>query len=225
MHAACESALGCFVYNYQTLIAGLIAVVAAIGAALYAARPVWRQLAAMSIQTNTGLRDFLQDRIRIISVRRKWFADRFVSFGNEVSSAINRAETFEGGDVNPHWAFDQDQKVSTLLDDVRRFREERRDPPAIDTGLEEVITRLELLQGTFHTIHRTSSMAQSDQDYAISDEEWAGMEAAIPQAEKDLSEVASAFAEAVKRLDGAFSDELKSLRERVRQVDLLLMRS
>jgi hypothetical protein len=75
------------------------------------------------------------------------------------------------------------------------------------------------------TIHRTDSMDQSGEDYAISDEDWAGMEVAARQAEKNLSAVANAFSEAVKRLDGAFSDELESLRERVRQVEHQLIRS
>jgi hypothetical protein len=224
MPAACDSALWCIVYNYQTLIVGVVGVAAAIAAAFYAAWPVWRQLDRMSVQTNTLFRDFLHDRIETTRRRRKWFAERLGAFSNEAARGVNHAEQFEDGAINSHWAFDQDQTAGALLNDVRRYREDWSDQIAIESGLDEVIAKLEALQDSFNAIHRPSSTDQTGEDYAFSDEEWAGVEAAGRQAEKDLSGLVGAFSESVKRLDGAFSDQLKSLRERLRQVEHLLLR-
>ena len=46
---------GTFIYNYQTLIAGVLA----IGAAWYAGAPVWRQLKDSNLQTRIMHRETL----------------------------------------------------------------------------------------------------------------------------------------------------------------------
>lgn len=52
--------VGVFVYDFQPLIAGLVA----IGAAYYEARPVWRQLADSNLQTKIQHRETLASLMR-----------------------------------------------------------------------------------------------------------------------------------------------------------------
>jgi hypothetical protein len=136
-------------------------------------------------RANTVLREFLQDRIRLTDRRRKWLTDHIGAFSNAVSNRISYIDEFEGGDVNTSWAHEQDQAASALLDDVRRYKEDRLDPPAIESGLEDVITKLNTLRDSFDTIHRPDSMSQSGEDYAISDDDWAAMNAAVTDTVSD----------------------------------------
>ena len=53
------------IYEYQTLLTGVIA----IGAAYYAGRPVWQQLEATNLQSRIMLRDTLASRLREAQVR------------------------------------------------------------------------------------------------------------------------------------------------------------
>src|SRR5262245_13604802 len=100
-----------WVHDNQTLVTGIMA----IGAALWAATPVWRQLREMSAQTNSVFRAFLRDRIQITDQRRKWLANRLGAFGNDVVGGISYAEWSDDGSVNSHWAAEMDQKAGTLL--------------------------------------------------------------------------------------------------------------
>lgn len=217
--ASVASALRSFIFDYQSLIAGLLA----LAAAVIAARPVWRQLDRMSVETNSLVREFLSDRIRITERRHKWFSERLGSFANEVLMRICEIEERQDGIVNVHWAFEQDQIASKLLSDVQLYQKKRRDPLAIESCLEVVSVKLSALQDAFDKIHRTASMDQIGEDYAISDEEWAAMVVAGQEAEKTLFNLAGELSDAVKQLDGAFEQELTSLRNRlVKAEDQLL---
>jgi hypothetical protein len=86
------TSLVAFVHDYQSLIAGLIA----IAAAAITTRPVWLQLGRMSIQTNTMLREFLTDRLRNLTQARSWLHDNLDSFKEEVSRRIYEMREIEG---------------------------------------------------------------------------------------------------------------------------------
>lgn len=219
--AAFGAALGSFIRDYQSLIAGLLAIIAAI----IAAKPVWRQLDRMSIQTNAILREFLTDRIQITVRRRKWLAERLEPFTNAVLMRLYEMQESEVANVNIHWAFDKDHTASRLLDEMRRYRDDRHHSVAIRSQLDAVIEKLQILRDTFEKIHRTHSIDQVSEDYAISDEDWAAMQADGAKAETDLPRLALEFSEAVKILDVAFSRELTVLRERLGKTDDQLLHS
>jgi hypothetical protein len=219
--ASLWSALPNFIFNYQTLIAGFVALLAA----FITVRPVWRQLDKMNIQANSIFRDFLSDRIFRIARRQKWVIDRLTALDNDISRRVYEFTEFEDGAVNSHWAFDMEQTLQSSSREFQRFREEGPESAPVGTELERVMAGVRVLADTLEKIHRPDSTDQSGEDYEISDGDWAAVAESAKQAERELPEVAAAFSQTVKSLDAAFSKELKSLRRRLRETEELLVGS
>ena len=209
------------IYDYQALIAGLLA----IAAAFIAAWPVWRQLNQMRLQTNAVFREFLLDRIRSMRGRRKWFAAQFGTFEESVARRIHAMEQFGDDSIDTTWAFEKDQEAGRLLDQMRQQMGDELEIESVEIELQYFVEKLEILRDTLDAIHRPYSMDRHDPDYSFSDEEWARIEAAACQAEKDLFGNANIFSDSLKRLDRAYGEELDSLRERMQLIDHLLVRS
>jgi hypothetical protein len=204
-------------YDYQTLLTGLIA----IAAAYIAARPVWLQLKQGSVQTNAGLRDFLQDRIRITERMRKWFSDHLAPLSERINSEAYMQ--VESGAINPHWAFNEEQRTATKLDEVEFYWNGTGGPRSIETDVAATIDHLTHLRETLDAIHRPASADRDDPENPIDDDSWRTVLAAGAQAEQELLHVTGSLTNAVKRLDDALAAELKTLRDRLRQTDDLLL--
>lgn len=207
--------------RWQTLIAGAVALLAA----AITVQPVWRQLDRMGVQTNTVFREFLQERLRNTTLRRKWLDDHLQKFRNEVGQRLNEMQELDGGKINIHWVFERAQITGTLVSDLRRYQIERRDPVEIENCINDVIEALVVLEARCDTIHRTHSSDQSGEDWSISDEDWAGMKAAGIEAEGLVGSDALAVNQAVDCLEERFEEEQRSLRERLRRVDQALLKS
>jgi hypothetical protein len=208
-----------FIEKYQTLIAGLIAILAA----YITARPVWRQLEGMSIQANALYRDYVLEQIRRTDNRRTWYSKRLESFNEDVGRRLYEMEEREGGVVDVNWAHGAQQRATCLLDELQRHGE-TRDLSAVERELSEVFSNLRRLVDTLDSVHRPHSMDQHDADHSFTDEEWAELKVAAEKAEVELSGVANALSQASMRLDAAFAAELSTFRQQLKQVQASLQR-
>lgn len=206
-----------FVNKYQTLVAGLIAIIAA----YISARPVWRQLEGVSVQTNTLFRDYVLEQLRRTANRKAWYSKRLGSFNDDVGRRIYEMETLEGGTINVHWAHDTQQRAAYLLAEMQTHAE-TRDLSAVEKELSEVYTALDQLVETLDSIHRPCSMDQHDEDHSFTDKEWEALKVSAEKAEENVSEVAATLLQTSKRLDEAFSSELTTFRQQLRQVQASL---
>ena len=206
-----------FIFDYQALIAGLIAILAAI----ITAWPVWRQLRDMRVQTNTIFRDYVLEQLRRNDNRRKWYSDRLDKFNEGVSRRLYEMEELEGGGINVHWAHDTEYLAAHLLQQLEKHGE-TRDLSAVEDELRKVLTSLTELIDTLDSIHRPASMVQHDEDHSFTDEQWAELAAAGEKAEGDLAGVANALSMATKSLDEAFARELSTFRQQLKRVQGLL---
>ncbi len=127
MNAVCDvtasmlSGLWCYVYDFQTLIVGMLAIMAAIFATL----PVWGQLKQINFQSNTALRVLLLDRIQFTKGQRKWMSDRIRTFNQTDLAQLNVGSPFGQEAINSHQAHHLEQRTDILLDDIRRYRDDR----------------------------------------------------------------------------------------------------
>src|SRR5258708_36771879 len=110
-----------FIFGYQALIAGLIAILAAI----ITAWPVWRQLRDMRVQTKSIFRDYVLEQLRRNANRRKWYSDRLGKFNEDVSRRLYEMEELEGGGINVHWAHDTEYRAAHLLQQLEKHGETR----------------------------------------------------------------------------------------------------
>lgn len=208
--------VGQIIYDYQTLIGSGVA----IGAALLAAWPVWRQLRQNRIQTAAITRDFLQDRINATDSQRKWCGDHLRPFLDEMNRKLFELDA--GDKVHPEWAFHNAQKAWQLLNGLRTYRDSQSDSPTLDDGLGGVIAAMETLEKKLDAIHRPHSMDRDDPEQSMTDEDWSQLESDAEESERSLPEAVSMTEDVLKRLDDALARELTKFRTRVRQTDATL---
>jgi hypothetical protein len=211
--------LASVLYNYQSLAAGLIA----LGAAYIAAAPVWRQLERMSVQTNAMFRDYLADRVRDLSRRRKWLDEQLDPFELEVGRRVYEMRELEAH-LDIQWVFQQSLITSQLIAELEKHEPERRDPAAIAVATDELMSSLDGLKKTLDAIHRPASSGQSGEDWSYTDEEWSVIKKAAESADAELDGSVSRFSRDVKRLDEAIGLQLKMLRDRIKRTDDALLR-
>jgi len=207
-----------FIKDFQTLIAGLVAILAAI----ISARPVWRQLDRMAVQTDTIVREFLADRLQSLKGRRQWLRNKINPFRNEVGQRLYEMRELENG-LNIDWVFERDQLAGTLIDKLRTYQVTNRDPAAMAQGMDVLITKLEALRDSLGSIHRPHSMDQSGEDYAYTDEEWAGVKAKANAADEALDRIVSEFEAAAKSFFDVVDSEVSEMRDRVKATDDALL--
>ncbi len=209
------------VERWQTLIAGAVALLAAIITVL----PVWRQLDRMGVQTNTVFREFLQDRLHKTTQRQKSLSDQLHRFRNEVSRRLYEMDELEGGKINIPWVFERAQVTGSLVADLRRYQIERSDPVEIENCVDELIEALVAFEKHCDAVHYPHSSEQSGEDWSISDEDWAVIKATGKEAEGLLAGDAHLVNQAIERLEKGFEEEQRSLRDRLRRVDQALLKS
>lgn len=205
--------LGQLIYNYQTLIAGGVAIVAA----YIAARPVWHQLKLNQTQANGVLRDMLIDREADLKKARASVAEKIGRQLNDLDSDI-------GFDAPPQKltaeeAFNHDLGISHALSWLRT-EYPWRDSGSVDAARNGLIEKLEDLLNTLNEIHGPDHTEQVTEDYAISDEEWekfvARSETAKDEVPDRLSEAQRAHREFLTSIEterNAIEARLKSLNE------------
>lgn len=208
------SCLGSFIKDFQTLIAGLLA----IGAAWMTARPVWRQLDRMSVQTGTMYREFLAERLKALLVRRKWLFERISPFQQEVNQRLYEMREFENG-LNIHWVFERSQIASSLRRELEAYRATSRDPAEMTEALDKLIIALKALEDDLYDIHRPTTTDQSGEDYAYTDEQWAEIGRKAKEADSALDGLLSGFNAASRKLGDAVDLEVSHLRDRLKETD------
>ncbi|ALL15429.1 hypothetical protein AQ619_18245 (plasmid) [Caulobacter henricii] len=210
-----------FVYRYQTLIGAVFAILAAVIAVV----PVWRQLTSMRIQTGALYRQFLSGQVDAIVARRKRLLGRIDDFTEPAGRRLYEDQEFGDGRVNPHWAFEQEQRADRLADDLRAYLDLRRDPVEVDEHLEAVIAATLAFEARCRAIHFTDSHEQSDDDHDIPDEDWARLIAEGLEAEPELSADLASVTLATLKLRDAFDREIVTMRQTLRTLDRELTRS
>jgi len=207
-----------FVRDFQTLIAGLIAIMAA----LITARPVWRQLDRMSVQTGTMYRDFLADRLKALQGRRKWLFDKIEPFEQEVSQRMYEMREIENR-LNIHWVFDRAQTTAILIRELETYRATNRDSSEMAEAVASLVQRLKALEENLDTIHRPDSTDQSGEDWSYTDEQWTEIRAKAEAADAALDGIVNEFEAASKQLRNVVDGEIGRLRDRVKVTDDALM--
>lgn len=205
--------------RWQTLIAGLLALLAA----MLALRPVWRQLSLTAVQTNTALREFLQDRLRTFEQHRDGLITPLKAYIDPISRRMYEIGEFEGGQVQAEWAFGTQQGAYEPIRLLQQYRSRGADTPGIEATVGVLVEKLEALATTFDTIHTPHSRDQVGDDYAHSDDEWAAIRAEAKEAEAELPAAVRACTLVLDRLIEAFDAEASRIRTQIRTTEKALL--
>ena len=223
MTAYCAQPSGCFLwglwcvlYEFQTLITGMIA----IGVALAAAVPVWRQLRDSNLQTRISHRETLANLLRT-SLRRYKRVDEAVA---EALGRANEATSDPIGENTPidaEAAFHLESEfnhvldwyLADLVDTEHADIEERK--RALKTALDALVT-------TLGTAHWADHNDQHDEERDVSDEDWAKVLADCAQAKIDAAAKVGNVQRAYRDLTTAQQAWVQSLRTRIARLDLII---
>ena len=194
-----------WLYDWQTLITGLVA----LAAAYVATRPVWRQ-------ASLAILDRLEARADTLESKRRRTGELITSVSFPSQSGIHDDD--KEPDINPHVAFSAQQQVDTIIAQLGRDIETSVDGNLIDSKRAGAVRQCEALSKSLWAIHAPSSADFGGPDGPGMDEEMAYIEAG-KRAERDLIDRFVDVSKAGRVLDEAFAEKITQLRDRIRQIN------
>ncbi len=203
------------IYAYQTLITGLLAILAGTVAALVA----YGQLKRMTTQSNVMVSAQLSQQIARIDRSRRWVLGRFNKFNGDVSRRFYEFATFENDVINVHWASDYSSEGSRLGASIEEHRDVVRLPQPVDEALGEALTQLRKFSDTLDNVHRPASMVQHDEDHSFSDAEWKTVHDDAALSASRAGYEAEELKVSVTALEASYNATLKQARDRLSIVD------
>lgn len=205
---------GQFVYEYQALLTGFLA----IGAAWYAAAPVWRQLKDTNLQTRIMHRETLAVRLREAEER----AARVAKAIDDPLWTAQRVTSHPDGEpveISEHDAHGVEQMILGAID---WYLVTLRDTE--DTRIEEAKTSfkeaLDNLTETLSDVHWPAHNDQSSEDYSMTDEQWAEVLLKAKEGKLLASAKVSAAWQANRALKAAQEAWINKLRQQIARLDL-----
>lgn len=216
-------ALPQFIKDYQSLLAGLMALLAA-GIAL---RPVYKQLHVNQVQTAIAARELLFGRTRTIEHRRKVAAHAIRTITSDFMARLYQGDPEGEPDIDINWAFESDQIVGQVIEEFQLQQSSMGDREAIDEKRTQLIQVATELRNCLTDIHQFHSYDFDDHENGWTEEETeekrTAAEVASKEAEKHLDAKIRAVAKSGKGLDDAYVAELDEIRIRVRQINKLVL--
>lgn len=205
--------LGHFIFNFQTLITGLMA----LGAAYYAGSPVWRQLKDSNLQTRILHRETLASLLRE-------GMERFARIEKEIWPLLSEADRItsdpigEPVEIDDQTAFYLAQKLRgegdwyfTILRSTETEEIER-------TKAEFSAAYIDLI-GTLDDVHWPAHNDQHGEDYSLSDDQWREIMRKSDEGQILASMKVTETRKAFRELQSAQAEWVKLYRAKIAQLD------
>lgn len=204
---------GTFIYHYQTLITGILA----IGAAWYAGAPVWRQLKDSNLQTRIIHREALAVRLREAEERAARVAkaiDDPLWKAQEVTSDP-AGEPVEIGAPEAHHL---EQMILDRLDWYLVALQGTEDAP-IEEAKRSLRAALKDLTDTLSDVHWPAHNDQSGEDYSKTNEEWGEVLRKANEGKTLAAEKVGVAWRANRALKETQQASINQLRQQIAQLD------
>jgi hypothetical protein len=204
----------CLVYDFQTLLIGVIAIIVAI----FAGIPVWRQLRDTNLQTRISHRETLTNLLRD-ALRRYERVDQSIRKPLSMASDVTSDPSGEPIEIDPHDAHHLEQMFSGALD---WYLIVLADTEHSDVEAEKRVLKssLDRLTKTLGEAHWADHNFQQDEDHNISDDDWAKIVARCAQAKIEVAEQVGEVQSAYRKLRDAQNAWIQTLRGKLAKLDL-----
>lgn len=208
------SSIGCFIYDFQTLLVGIAAIVVAV----FAGIPVWRQLKDSNLQARISHRETLATLLRA-ALRRYAEVEKAVSEPMAFASRVTSDPIGEPVEIEAEAAHHLENMLHGVLDWylVTLRDTEHADIEAAKSALKAALDRLVATLGEAHWADHND---QHDEDHDFSDEAWAEIEARCAAAKVEATERVGEVEQALRVLRGAQQQWVQSLRSQIARLDL-----
>ena len=204
--------VGC-IHSYQSLIAGVLAIIAA----LIAARPVWRQLGDIRLQTHAVKRENLSLRLAEAS---NSFQLAYESVETPLRNLMQSTHDPGGSpiEIDEHtshsllltvqgkldWFFQQDHGIESV---------------AITESKRKVLASKLALEETLSDAYFTAANAQHDEHWSFTDDQWQELESKGQKARVEAAQMATDYATAWQKLRQTHQEWQKEMREKISSID------
>lgn len=207
----------CFVYDFQTLLTGLLAIVVAVIAGI----PVWRQLRDTNLQTRISHRETLVALLRD-ALRRYEKVNQ--SLSNPLSTASRATTDFDGEPIaiDPHGAHHLYQLFHGVLDWYLVVLADT-EHNSIESCKTDLKLALGKLTDTLHDAHWADANEQHGEDYQIPDDKWKEIITRCAQAKIEAAERVSEVNAVYRALREAHEGWAQSLRAQIAKLDLQIV--
>lgn len=200
-------------YDYQSLAAGLLAILAA----WIAAKPVWKQLRDTSLQAMIAQRETIvgikKDAERRFAKVEKVIAEPFRNLSRLTTDPVG-----EMIEIGPHDAFGVGGQLQGVLDwYLETLRE--TESPAIEAEKDKLRDALGKLERALNDVHWIDHNDQHGDDYSLTDEEWEEVKRRNVEAPAKVYEHFGTANQAMRDLKEAQSAWLETLRALIAQLD------
>lgn len=215
------SAMGIFkiIYDYQTLITGGAALVAA----YIAARPVYRQLGLVQIQSNGVRREMLLQRQ--LEIEQACAAVR-EKVGKALSDLSREFDCYEEEHLdfvlNEHQAHHHDLGISHAASWLRQ-RYKWRDNALAEAKKAALLDELEKLTGILQDVHYPAHTEQHDEYHSMSDEVYAAFLAKGEAAKAEINPALIGAESALQNFQDSLAQELNAVILHLKKLDSSLV--
>lgn len=205
-----------FLYEWQSFLAGLLAIVAAI----LAAKPVWGQLKVLRVQTAAAARDTLNKNLQEIEERRKASEEAWQGMVSDFMRVLLPHDYAQEPNIHPEWAWQADSFVFRVKGILSAHQGRRIDSAAVEEARKKLIDSIEKLSDCLNTINSETALDVGlYDDEGISEEDVASIIAESGVAKKELLSRIQAVRESGSNMNHAFNEEIKALLIQIRQMD------
>jgi hypothetical protein len=206
-----------FIWSWQTLFAGGLAIIAA----FIAAHPVRQQFSKMNVQASIMAREVLANRLMMLEARRVRTEATLDKVSMRLSGDIYYADQIS---LNPHWAFEREREVDEVIKSLRDDQESKADSEWVDTVREKVLKSAVELENCLFAIHAPASGRMDDPEISLSEEEISKIEADSEKAPGRLPDLIAALVREEKALMLAFLEDADKLKKKIRSIDDLIIK-
>ena len=147
----------------QTLLAGLLAVIAAFVAIL----PVRAQLKQMRVQSAIGARDILARRIHELETRKLKESGALSKVVQDTLRALRPGEGEE--EIDTKWAFESGKDVDSLIGLLEERQREMKEPSTVENSRKTVLEALRNYSVALNAVHAPFSLDLDDPDHGLTE--------------------------------------------------------
>lgn len=208
------SSIGCFIYDFQTLLTGMVA----IGVAVIAGIPVWRQLKDSNLQTRISHRETLATLLRD-ALQRYGKVEKSIGEPLSLANRLTSDPIGEPVEITAEDAHHLEGALNGVLDWYLVILKDT-EHGNIETRKTQFKAALAQAIATLREAHWADHNDQHDEDHDFTDEAWAEIKARCVAAKVEASERIGDVEQAYRSLREAQQYWVQSLRSQIAKLDL-----
>ena len=207
-------AVGDWLYNWQTLITGFMALVAA----FVALQPVRKQLKLMRAQNNVMVRDTIGQMITQLDQHRASLDEITDKTLSEISSSLYHFERYGPKGID-EWASSTHSSFNTVQERLKALFITSHDVEAVERQKEHVLAVSAELSGCVWDIVAPVYVLMFPEDNTWTDEESAAADVRAVEAQKELEDRNAAVSLAIRQLREEYANQRAVLVRQLRVID------